>query len=222
MALRWRTDVAVLDRPPGAVMLAVKPQKLAEVVDAVRPLTPGVPLLSILAGTRLARLAELFREAAVVRAMPNLPVRGGDGVVGLTAEDPDGAAAHWADALMQPLGLVEWVAEERFDALTALAGSGPAYLYRVVAALAAAGEAAGLDPRQSLRLACATVRGAARVVSESEDTPGALADRVASKGGSTRAGLDVLDEGGALSELIRRTIAAAVDRNRAMAEETGA
>ena len=215
------TEVVALDRRPGAVMLAVKPQRLAEVVDAVRPLTVGVPLLSILAGTRLARLAELFPQAAVVRAMPNLPVRGGDGVVGLTADDPDGAAACWADALMRSLGLVEWVPEDRFDALTALAGSGPAYLYRFVAALAAAGEDAGLDPDQALRLARATVRGAARVVSDTDDTPDALADRVASKGGSTRAGLDVLDRGEALAELTRRTIAAAVARNRAMAQETG-
>ncbi len=205
----------------GAVLLAVKPQMLAQVAADVRPLTTGVPLLSILAGTTLDTLARLFPGAQPVRAMPNLPVAGGDGVVGLCAPDPSSPAARFADQLMAPLGLVEWVAEDRFDALTALAGSGPAFLYRVVQAMAAAGEAAGLDADQSLRLARATVRGAARVVAASADTPATLADRVASRGGSTREGLNVLDADGALDRLFERTIAAAVARNRSLAAETG-
>lgn len=213
-------SVGDLPKRPGAVMLAVKPQMLGGIADAVRPIADG-PLLSILAGTRLATLAALFPRADVVRAMPNLPVAGGDGVVGLTAADPTSPAAALADTLMQPLGLVEWVEEAQFDALTALAGSGPAFLYRFVGAMAAAGEAAGLGSDQSLRLARATVRGAAQVVSESAETPAALAGRVASKGGSTREGLDVLDDGRALDRLIDRTIAAAVERNRALAAETG-
>lgn len=212
-------DVADLPHAPGAVLLAVKPQKLAEIAEAVRPIAHG-PLLSILAGTTLGSLARLFPQATVVRAMPNLPVAGGDGVVGLCAVDRTSPAARLADALMAPLGLVEWVAEDRFDALTALAGSGPAYLYRIVDALARAGAEAGLEPEQALRLARATVRGAARVVADSDEPPVALADRVASRGGSTRAGLDVLDADGSLDRLLTRTIAAAVERNRSLGEET--
>lgn len=214
-------SIGELSRPPGVVMLAVKPQMLGKVADAVRGIADG-PLLSILAGTRLDTLSALFPQADVVRAMPNLPVAGGDGVVGLTATDRTSPAALFADSLMQPLGLVEWVPEDCFDALTALAGSGPAYLYRFVGALASAGEAAGLDRDQALRLARATVRGSARVVSESSDSPDELADRVASKGGSTREGLNVLDADGALGALMERTIAAAVARNRSLARDTGA
>ena len=210
-----------LGERPGHVLLAVKPQMLAEVADEVAPLAAGAPLTSILAGTTLASLASALPGADLARAMPNLPVAGGDGVVGLCAPDPGSPVARRTDALMRPLGLVEWVAEDRFDALTALAGSGPAYLYRFVGALAAAGRGAGLDPDQALRLARATVRGAARVVGESEETPDALADRVASRGGSTRQGLDVLDGAEGLTPLLDRTIAAAAARNRELAQETG-
>ena len=204
----------------GLILLAVKPQMLDDVGDRVAAVAADAPVVSILAGTTLASLATVFPNSPLVRSMPNLPVAGGDGVVGLCAADPDARASQRADALMRPLGLVEWVPEERFDALTALAGSGPAYLYRFVGALAAAGVEAGLDPAQSLRLARATVRGAARVVAESDETPDALADRVASRGGSTREGLNVLDAEGGLATLLDRTIAAAVARNRGLAEET--
>lgn len=214
------TSVAALDRLAGAVMLAVKPQRLEEVTAHVRLLAGGVPLISILAGTTLSTLVERFPTSKIVRAMPNLPVAGGDGVVGLTAADPSSDTARAVAALMAPLGLVEWVAEERFDALTALAGSGPAYLYRFVDALARAGEAAGLEAEQALRLARATVRGAARVAATSDDPPATLADRVASKGGSTREGMGVLDADRALDDLMRRTIAAATERNRSLADET--
>ena len=214
--------VADLPRPAGAVLLAVKPQRLDEVADAVRPLAAGRPLLSILAGTTLASLAAHVPGADIVRAMPNLPVAVGDGVVGLTAIDPASATACAVAEFMAPLGLVEWLEEARFDALTALSGSGPAFLYRFIDALAKAGEAAGLDRDQSLRLARATVRGAARVAADSGASPGALADRVASQGGSTREGMDVLDRDGALDDLLVRTIAAAAARNRSLARGTEA
>ena len=214
------TAVSKLDRPAGSVLLAVKPQHLADVVADVRPLVENRPLISILAGTTLTTLAERFPAAAIVRAMPNLPVAGGDGVVGLSAADPASDVSRAVAELMAPLGLVEWAAEAQFDALTALSGSGPAYLYRFVDALARAGKAAGLEETQALRLARATVRGAARVAATADEPPGALADLVASKGGSTREGMNVLDAGGTLDDLLRRTIAAAADRNRALAAET--
>ena len=120
---------------------------------------------------------------------------------------------------MVPLGLVEWIADERlFDLVTALAGSGPAFLYRFVDALAAAGAARGLPPEQAGRLALATVEGAARLAADAAVSPGVLADRVASPGGSTREGLDVLDRDQALVALLTGTLAAAARRNRDMAE----
>lgn len=106
----------------------------------------------------------------------------------------------------------------RFDAVTALAGSGPAFLYRFIDALAAAGEALGIAPAQAARMALATAEGAALTAAASDLAPAALADRVASKGGSTRAGLDVLDGDDALVRLLTATLAAAEARNRAMGE----
>ncbi|WP_419826919.1 pyrroline-5-carboxylate reductase family protein [Sphingomonas sp.] len=122
------------------------------------------------------------------------------------------------DELMAPLGLVEWLADERaMDAAAALAGSGPAFLYRFVDALALAGAADGLDVASATRLALATVEGAAALAVTSGEAPALLAERVASPGGSTRAGLDVLDHDFALRKLLAQTLAAARRRNAEMA-----
>jgi len=101
--------------------------------------------------------------------------------------------------------------------VTALAGSGPAFLFRFIDALAGAGASAGLAPDQATRLALATVGGAAALAQQAGESPGALADRVASPGGSTRRGLDVLDKDSALAALLRETLTAAIARNREMA-----
>jgi pyrroline-5-carboxylate reductase len=119
---------------------------------------------------------------------------------------------------MAPLGLVEWIADERlFDTVTALAGSGPAFLYRFVDALAQAGAATGLSPEQAARLALATVEGSARLAAVADANPARLADQVASPGGSTRKGLDVLDRDDALVRLLTETLEAARRRNAEMA-----
>lgn len=201
-----------------AVMLAVKPQQLGAVIDAHGDALRRAPLiLSILAGIREADLIDALGGGAVVRAMPNLPVAIGQGVVSLTSGSSDDDQRRAVSDLMAPLGLVEWLDEALFDAATALAGSGPAFVYRFIDALAGAGERLGLDAAQALRMARATVAGAGMVAAGSELDPAALADRVASKGGSTRAGLDVLDGGDALAALVERTLAAAERRNRELA-----
>jgi pyrroline-5-carboxylate reductase len=118
---------------------------------------------------------------------------------------------------MAPLGLTEWVDATQFDAVTALAGSGPAFVYRFIDALAEAGAAIGIPADQALRLALATVEGGALLAARSSDTPAALADKVASPGGSTRKGLDVLDADAALVKLLTATLDAAERRNAEMA-----
>jgi len=119
----------------------------------------------------------------------------------------------------RPLGSVEWLADEaQFHAVTALPGSGPGFVFRVIEAMAAAGTRAGLPPEQALRFAVATVEGAAALAAETGEAPRALANRVASKGGTTQAGLDVLDDNAALNRLIGDTIAAAARRSRELAE----
>lgn len=212
--------VQVIDAMPSTgefdtVVLALKPQQLPGVRDALRGHAPRL-LISVLAGVDLATLAGLT-PAPVVRAMPNLPVAIGKGVVALHGAHGEDAGAR-AAALMVPLGLVEWIAEERlFDVVTALAGSGPAFLYRFVDALARAGEGLGLPADQADRLALATVAGAAALARQADLTPAALADQVASPGGSTRKGLDVLDKDEALLSLLTATLAAATRRNAEMA-----
>jgi pyrroline-5-carboxylate reductase len=197
------------------ILLGIKPQGLASVRDALGGHAPRV-LISILAGVELATLMGLV-QAPVVRAMPNLPVALGRGVVALHGERGTEAGDR-AAALMAPLGLVEWIADERlFDTVTALAGSGPAFLYRFVDALAQAGAATGLSPEQAARLALATVEGSARLAAVADANPARLADQVASPGGSTRKGLDVLDRDDALVRLLTETLEAARRRNAEMA-----
>jgi len=207
--------------PPGEtphiVVLGVKPQQL----DTVAPMLSGVRpaiLVSILAGVEEATLAAKLRAGAIVRAMPNLPVAIGKGVTALHTASPDPAVHAAVEALARPLGLVEWIADAaHFDAVTALAGSGPGFTYRWIDALAEAGAALGLPRAQALRLALATVEGSAMLAADGDTPPAVLADRVASPGGSTRRGLDVLDRDDALVTLLTETLAAAERRNAEMA-----
>lgn len=207
---------------PDMLVLAVKPQQL----DAMRAMFAGRDggprlLMSILAGVEVRTLRDVIPALHVVRAMPNLPVAIGKGVTLLFGED--GEIRPDAEALASPLGLTEWIASEAlFDAAGTLSGCGPAFLFRFIDALAEAGARLGLPLDQAQRLALATVEGSALMVVGSDETPATLADRVASPGGSTREGLNVLDRDDALVELLAATLAASVARSRAMAEEAKA
>lgn len=232
-------NVAVVDRgtpvvPPGVLLvprladlgaewhgatlvLAVKPQHLKDIAADIAAIEPAL-LVSILAGVTHDRFREVRRHLPTVRAMPNMPVAIGRGVVALNASLPPDLRSR-IDRLMAPLGLVEWIDDEAlFDAVTALAGCGPAFTYRFVDAMAKAGAALGLPAAQAARLAAATVEGAATALHRSGEPAGVLADRVASPGGSTREGLNVLDRDAALDRLIADTLAAAHARNRALGQ----
>ncbi|WP_268801305.1 pyrroline-5-carboxylate reductase family protein [Sphingomonas sp. Root241] len=199
---------------PDFIQLGMKPQQLDDVVSLI-PSGGGVPLISILAGAEVATLRERFPGHPIVRAMPNLPVALGKGVVGLHGDRIPGVGA-----LMAPLGLVEWIHDEGlFEAVTTLSGCGPAFVYRFIDALAEAGAALGLDSGQAQRLAIATVEGSGLLAAQADVAPGILADRVASPGGSTRQGLNVLDRDDALKRLLRETLAASQRRNAEMAAE---
>jgi pyrroline-5-carboxylate reductase len=204
-----------------AILLGVKPQLLTEVVPQVEPLAgAGTTLFSILAGVELAVLEAHFPHAGgIVRLMPNLSAALGKSPIALAARGLDGAAQKAATALLAPLGTPEWIAEEAFDLVTALAGSGPAFVYRFIDALTQAAAELGLPREQAARLALATVDGAAALAAASPHDPGELARRVASPGGVTQAGLDALDKGGALGDLIEATLRAARDRSAQMAAE---
>ncbi len=202
--------------PPDILLIGVKPQQFRALLPAFSPLAGAhTQVVSILAGIPLASLTADFAHAAgVVRAMPNLPVETGHGVVAVAARG--GFAA--LDALLATLGLVFPVADEaQFDSVAALAGCGPAFVYRFVDALAGAAASLGLDPVDADRLARAMTAGAALTVQASPASPAALADAVASPGGMTRAGLDILDADDRLRTLIEDTLRAAALHGSALA-----
>lgn len=204
---------------PDAILLGVKPQQLDDLTE-LAPRIAGAPLLlSILAGVDDKALADRFEVKAIVRCMPNLPVAIGNGVVAMHGDQAGTRQRSAVDALMMPLGLSVWIDETQFDAVTALAGSGPAFVYRFIDAFAAAGVASGLPADLSAQLAIATVEGGALVAAQATASPRELADRVASRGGTTRAGLNVLDDDDSLVRLLTNTLAAAARRSAEMAAD---
>lgn len=208
------------EAPPALALLAVKPQSLKDVAAVIAPVLGGNTLLiSILAGVEIATLRKhLPILQSVIRVMPNMPAAIGKGITILYADAVSPADAAHAATLMAPLGGVEWITDERlFDAVTALSGSGPAFVFRFIEALAQAGAALGLPEDQALRLALATVEGSAALAGQSSETPSQLAERVASPNGTTRAGLDVLDEGDIFSNRVGATLASAAHRSAELA-----
>ena len=202
---------------PDILVLAIKPQQLGAVSEAYRSRMASPRLLiSVLAGVETETLAASFGPCSVVRAMPNLPAAIGEGATVLYCKDGDVRAE--ADVLMAPLGAVEWVNdEELFHAVTALSGSGPGYVFRFIEAMAEAGAALGLPADLAARLAIATVRGSAVMAGQSDASPAVLADRVASPGGTTREGLNALDDNDAIKALVARTVEAAARRSAELA-----
>jgi len=212
-------DLPQGDAQPDILVLAVKPQQL-DAITSVFAAKTGAPrlLMSILAGVETVTLSNTFTPNFTVRAMPNLPVSIGEGVTALYSADADAGVRAEAAALVAPLGLVEWIDDEAlFDAVTALSGCGPGFLFRFIDAMAQAGQDLGLPADQALRLATATVKGSGLLAAQSDESPAILADRVASPGGSTREGLNVLDRDDALKTLVKATLRASADRNAELA-----
>ncbi|HMO31177.1 pyrroline-5-carboxylate reductase [Enterovirga sp.] len=201
---------------PEVLVLAIKPQGLDEAAAALRANAgPQTLVVSILAGKTVADLKRALPEAqAVVRAMPNLPAAIGQGATGAYASPgTSDAQKATADRLLACNGVVEWVGDEALiDAVTALSGSGPAYVFHLVEAMAKAGEAAGLEPGLAGRLARATVTGAGALLAQSDLAAGTLRENVTSKGGTTAAALEVLMGPDGLTPLLTRAVAAAKRR----------
>lgn len=205
--------------PPALLLLGFKPHQLGQAAPAyLRAVVPDTILLSILAATPVAMLRDSFPMLrSIVRSMPNLPVAIGKGIVAVYHEDESDEARETLAGLLASLGLVEWLGDEaQFDAVTALAGCGPAFLFRFVTALQRAAIAQGIEPGAARRLATATAEGAALMAAASAEDATVLADQVASRGGMTAAGLAILDSDQALDRLIAATIAASVARGKEM------
>jgi pyrroline-5-carboxylate reductase len=207
---------------------AVKPQFMRQAVEASRPwLREGTLVVSVAAGIRGDVLANWLGGGAapwpkLVRCMPNTPALVGEGVTGMLALP--GVAAQerqLAEAMLASVGKVVWVADDAaIDAVTALSGSGPAYVFRFIEALIEGGLKVGLDATQARELALATLSGASRLARESQDPPAVLRERVTSKGGTTAAALKVFEEGDFMG-LVSSAMQAAAQRSRELADEFG-
>lgn len=210
---------------PDFVMIGVKPKMLRDVAkDWAGVDFSQATIVSILAGVELADLRAALPDAGpIVRLMPNMAVSIGKSVMALIGEPLDENAKANLQAMMAPLGLVEWLADEAaMHVFIALAGSGPAYIFRVIDALAKGATGLGMDQAQAARFALAMVEGSALLAAQSDDTPGALADKVASPGGTTRAGLNTLDADDRVMRLMHDTLNAAATRSREMSAEAKA
>ena len=218
--VRWLEEVPS-EGAFDAILVGVKPQLFNAVAPRVAPLAgSSTSVLSLLAGVDLATLAAAFPQAwGQVRVMPNLSVQVGKAPIALAERGLSERGRAALVEFLDPLGMPEWVPEAAFDLVTALAGSGPAFVYRFIDALAAAAADLGLKREQADRLALATVEGAAALAAASPHSPGELARRVASPGGMTQEGLEVLDRDGALVRLLGETLRAARDRGEQLAEE---
>ncbi len=211
-----------LSSPPAVVLLAVKPQVADEVLPGLAKLCgPDTLLLSIAAGRRLASLAAKMPEgAAIVRAMPNTPAAIGRGIT-VAVANPYVTPVQRALAgeLLGTVGDVVWIEEEALlDPVTAVSGSGPAYVFLLVECLAEAGRAAGLDAALADRLARATVIGAAALLEQSDLPAATLRENVTSPGGTTAAALEILGGEEGLQKLMTAAVAAATKRGRELAK----
>jgi pyrroline-5-carboxylate reductase len=206
---------------PAVIVIAVKPQVAADVVPVAAPLVgPSSVVVSIMAGQQLASLERaLPGRTAVIRTMPNTPAAIGRGITVAVANAHVSAPQRdLAGRLLAAIGTVEWVADEALlDAVTAVSGSGPAYVFLLAETLARAGAAAGLPADLAERLARATVAGSGELLHRSPLDAETLRRNVTSPGGTTAAALEILmgDEG--LAPLMQRAVAAATRRSRELA-----
>lgn len=209
--------------PPAAILiLAVKPQAMGEVLPSIAPLVaPQTLIVSIAAGKPIGFYeAHLPAGTAIVRAMPNTPAAIGKGITvccANAAASPEQRAA--CAALLATVGAVDWIEDEDLmDAVTAVSGSGPAYVFNLVEAMAKAGVAAGLDEALAMKLARATVAGSGALMEKSPEDAATLRRNVMSPGGTTAAALEVLmNDAKGLDDLMTRAILAAQKRGRELA-----
>lgn len=225
-ALAERTGIAVhadcasLLADADTVILACKPQQLAGLDPRLAELTAGRLVLSILAGKRLARLAEACPRARnVVRVMPNTPGQIGAGVSGWCSLTPLSASdREIVLRILRSLGQAVEFDESQLDAVTGLSGSGPAYVFEFAAALRDGGEAAGLPRDAAYKLALETVLGAARLLARTGSEPETLRDQVTSPNGTTLAGLQVMSARD-FRATIKETVLAATRRSAELSKD---
>lgn len=208
-----------LPESPAIALIAVKPQMMDTALPRLAPMGGGGTLvLSVAAGTPIRRYEQVMGAGTpVIRAMPNTPAAIGRGITALIGNrSATVAQMELAEALLSAIGqTVRLDDEAQIDAVTGVSGSGPAYVFHMIEALAAAGEAQGLPAGLSMKLAVATVAGAGALAEASGETPAQLRRNVTSPNGTTQAGLEVLtNPRDGLDQLMRRTVSAATERSR--------
>ncbi len=207
---------------PDVLVLAVKPQIMTQVLgEAAALVSPHTAILSIAAGRTTASIARHFSPStAIVRAMPNLPAEIGRGITAVYANPHvTEAQRHLCDLLLKAAGEVAWIGDESFmDAITAVSGSGPAYVFYLAECLEKAARTAGLPQELAERLSRATVTGAGELLRRSPLPPSQLRENVTSPGGTTAAGLSILMRDSGLEDLLRETVAAAARRSVELSE----
>jgi pyrroline-5-carboxylate reductase len=217
------SDAAAAASGADVVLLAVKPAELDTVLASLATQRERIGVfLSIAAGKTLSGMQRILGDAAaIVRAMPNTPAAIGQGMTGLCASASVSEAQRaLCTELLTAVGRVEWVEDEaRMDAITAVSGSGPAYVFLLIECLTAAGCEAGLEAGLARRLATATVAGAGAYAAETDVDAAELRRRVTSPGGTTAAALDVLQDDDAFANLLRRAVRAAAERSRELAAD---
>lgn len=215
-------DNAAAVRGAGLVVVAVKPKDVAGLLDTIAAhVEPGAVVASVVVGLATSVYERRLPGAAVVRVMPNTPAVVGAGVSAISGGSrADEAALALVERLLASTGLVMRVDERDLDAVGALSGSGPAYVFYVIDALAEAGVLLGLSRETSLRLATATVEGSAHMLAETGGHPAILRERVSSPGGTTVAALRRLDSGGVRAAFLD-AVEAARDRSRELAAALG-
>ncbi|QPC86778.1 pyrroline-5-carboxylate reductase [Mesorhizobium sp. NBSH29] len=211
------SDALPVDLAPALVVFAVKPQAMGDVVPAYKRFAEGATtFLSIAAGTPIARFEDMLgAEIAMVRCMPNTPAAIGKGMmVTVTNGKVSEAAQSFVADLLAASGAVTSIDNEtQMDAVTAVSGSGPAYIFHFIEALSAAGETAGLPQETARLLAMQTVYGAACLAAESSDEPATLRQQVTSPNGTTAAALSVLMGDDRLKKLVAEAVEAARKRS---------
>jgi len=216
---RFHATPATLPRnlKPAMIVLAVKPQAFGDVLPAYRSFAQqGAAVLSIAAGQTIAGISRGLGGGAVLRAMPNTPASIGRGMtVACAGPGVTSGQRALANRLLAAVGEIAWVADEMLlDPVTAVSGSGPAYVFYLIECLAKAGAAEGLPPDLANQLARATVAGAGALARQAKASAAQLRENVTSPGGTTRAALDVLMAPDGLESLMRRAVAAAARRSR--------
>lgn len=211
----------------NVVVMAIKPQDFNIAAKVLAPklkhaTAPSPLVLSIAAGIRLGDMSRWLEQMRCVRAMPNTPALIGKGITGLFANaDINADDRVLAETICKAVGQSVWVTDEKLmDAVTAVSGSGPAYVFAFLEAMQSAGEKLGLDTDTARKLAYLTLEGATQLAQNSSESASVLRERVTSKGGTTAAALEVLNQDG-WHAILEKAIAAADQRGKVMGDELG-